>query len=198
MADSHANFAYSTVATAPSPATSGTSLTVQTGHGARFPTVPFNASVRPNVPVNYSAAVDAEIVRVTNIAGDILTIARAQESTSAIAIAIGYQIAATITALTMTDAEDAAILPLSFVSTTRSITATDLYKRLIASGAITLTLPVGSVAKDTYYIFNNGTGVITVAGTINGDSGGYQLVNQYQWAQFTSVDGTNWIVTGGN
>lgn len=34
--DGHKNFAYSTVATAPSPATSGTSLVVQTGDGSKF------------------------------------------------------------------------------------------------------------------------------------------------------------------
>ena len=34
------NFARGTVATAPSPATSGTSLTLQTGEGALLPPVP--------------------------------------------------------------------------------------------------------------------------------------------------------------
>ncbi len=47
MPDSHANFAYSTVATAPVPASSGVSLTVQSGDGAKFPATPFNATVWP-------------------------------------------------------------------------------------------------------------------------------------------------------
>ena len=37
MPDAHKNFAYSTIATAPTPATSGTTLVVQAGEGALFP-----------------------------------------------------------------------------------------------------------------------------------------------------------------
>jgi hypothetical protein len=106
MPDSHKNFAYSTVATAPSPATSGTSLVVASGTGALFPTVPFNATIWPTA-VNPSAT-NAEIVRVTAISTDTLTITRAQESTSARTVVIGDQISATITAKTLTDVE---ILP---------------------------------------------------------------------------------------
>ena len=36
------NFSYSLVATAPSPATSGTSLVVTAGQGSYFPTTPFD------------------------------------------------------------------------------------------------------------------------------------------------------------
>src|SRR3990172_8433621 len=102
--DAHKNFAYSTVATAPSPAASGTSLVVAAGDGAKFPTVPFNATVWP-VSVQPTTA-NAEIVRVTNISTDTFTITRTQESTSARSIVVGDQIAATITALTLTDAEN--------------------------------------------------------------------------------------------
>jgi len=103
MADAHKNLAVSAVATAPSPPLSGTTLVVTTGQGTRFPATPFNATVwatgfQPD-PTN------AEIVRVTNITGDTLTISRAEEGTSARAIVVGDQIAATITAKTLTDAE---------------------------------------------------------------------------------------------
>ena len=101
--DAHKNFAVSTVATAPSPATSGTSLTVASGDGTLFPTAPFNATVWP-AGVQPTAA-NAEIVRVTARATDTLTIARAQEGTSARSIVVGDQIAATITAKTLTDVE---------------------------------------------------------------------------------------------
>lgn len=104
MSDAHKNFAYSTVATAPSPASSGTSLTVQSGDGALFPAVPFNATVWPTGALPLSS--NAEIVRVTNRSTDTLTITRAQESSSARSIVIGDQIAATITAKTLTDVED--------------------------------------------------------------------------------------------
>ncbi len=103
MADSHANFAYGTVLTAPSPASSGTTLTLSSGAGALMPAVPFNATVWPTGvnPLNSNA----EIVRVTNVSGDDVTIQRAQEGTSARSILVGDQFAATITAKTLTDAE---------------------------------------------------------------------------------------------
>lgn len=103
MADAHKNFAYSTVATAPSPASSGTSLVVAAGDGSKFPTPPFNATVWP--ASTQPTTSNAEIVRVTAISTDTLTIARTQESSSARTIVAGDQIAHTVTAKTMTDAE---------------------------------------------------------------------------------------------
>ncbi len=101
--DNHKNFAYSTVATAPSPATSGTSLVIQSGDGAIFPAVPFNAVIWP-VSVSPSVA-NAEIVRVTGKSTDTLTIVRTQEGTSARTVVVGDQIAAAITVKTITDIE---------------------------------------------------------------------------------------------
>lgn len=102
--DNYKNFAYSTVASAPSPATTGTSLDVASGEGTLFPAVPFNATVWPAgtqpLPTN------AEIVRVTNISTDTLTIIREQEGTTARSITNGDQIAASVTAKTFTDVED--------------------------------------------------------------------------------------------
>lgn len=103
MADAHKNLAYSTVATAPSPAASGTSLVVATGHGTRFPAVPFNATIWPASTVPDPS--NAEIVRVTDISTDTLTITRAQEGTSARTVVVGDQIAATITKKTLDDIE---------------------------------------------------------------------------------------------
>lgn len=101
--DAHANFAYSTVATAPSPATSGTSLIVHAGDGAKFPAAPFNVTIWPagSAPL----ASNAEIARCTLVATDTLTIVRAQEGSSARSIGVGDQIAATITVKTLTDIE---------------------------------------------------------------------------------------------
>jgi hypothetical protein len=101
--DQHKNFAYSTVATVPSPAISGLSLLVQSGDGALFPPVPFNATVWPASAQPLTS--NAEVVRVTAFATDTLTIVRAQEGSSARSITIGDQIAASITGKTMTDAE---------------------------------------------------------------------------------------------
>lgn len=111
MADAHKNFAYSTVATAPSPATTGTTLTVATGEGALFPAAPFNCTVwgtasQPTLTgVN---ATTAEIIRVTSKgSGDDWTITRLEEGlVTPRTIVIGDQIAASITAKTLTDIED--------------------------------------------------------------------------------------------
>lgn len=102
--DAHKNFAISTVATAPSPASSGTSLVVAAGEGALFPAVPFNAVVWAAGANPIST--NAEVVRVTGIATDTFTITRTQESTSARTIVAGDQIAAAVTAKTLTDVEE--------------------------------------------------------------------------------------------
>lgn len=101
--DAVANLAVSSVATAPSPATTGVSLVVAAGEGSRFPAVPFNATVCPANTLPTPA--NAEIVRVTTIAGDTLTITRAQEGTTARSILVGDLIAATITKKSLTDRE---------------------------------------------------------------------------------------------
>lgn len=104
MADQHSNFAFTNVATAPSPANSGTSLVVTTGDGALFPTAPFNATVWTSSANPLKT--NAEIVRVTAVTSDTLTITRAQESSTARNILAGDLIAATITVKTLTDIEN--------------------------------------------------------------------------------------------
>ncbi len=88
------NFTVSTVATAPSPSTSGTSLTVEAGQGTLFaigPAIVWPPGVEP-------LSTNAEIVDVTAIVTDTLTITRAQEGTTAQAIAVGWQIEQGVTA----------------------------------------------------------------------------------------------------
>ena len=89
------NFTITTVATAPSPATSGTSLVVASGTGSLFainePAIIFPVNGQPLVA-------NAEIVMVTNVATDTLTITRTQESTSARTIVAGDIIIQGITA----------------------------------------------------------------------------------------------------
>ena len=106
MFDAHANLAASTVTVAPVPATTGLTLTVAAGEGALFPAAPFNCTVWPGA--NFTVpplASNAEIVRVTAVVGDVLTIVRAQEGTVARSIAVGWQIAETITAKSFQDIE---------------------------------------------------------------------------------------------
>lgn len=96
MADALTNFSYSTVATAPSPATSGTSLVVQAGDGAKFPPVPFNVVVWATGANPLTT--NSEIVRVTAISTDTLTITRQAEGSANRSIVVGDQIGPTITA----------------------------------------------------------------------------------------------------
>ena len=116
MADDHKNFAYSTIVTAPSPATSGTSLTVVMEQGRLFPDVPFNATIWPSgtqPTLTGVSATTAEIVRVTERVDNVFTIERADSPTTGEpnntsvnrTIVVGDQIAATITAKTLIDAE---------------------------------------------------------------------------------------------
>ena len=102
--DSHANFVSTLVQTAPSPAVSGTSLTVSTGSGTLFPATPFNCVIYP--VASFPTKLNTEIVRVTSIVGDVLTITRAQEASTAQVIAAGNIISLTITAKTLTDVEN--------------------------------------------------------------------------------------------
>lgn len=104
--DAHKNLAYSAVATAPSPATSGTSLVLSAGAGSLFPVAPFNVVCWPSGGATASQS-NAEIVRVTAISTDTLTIIRAQEGSTAQSIGVGWQVALTATAKALTDIEAA-------------------------------------------------------------------------------------------
>ena len=123
--DAHLNFAYGTVATAPSPATSGTSLVLTSGHGARFPTPPFNAVIW--VAGASALSSNAEVVRVTAKSTDTLTITRAQEGSSARTVVVGDQIAAAITSKTLTDVETAL----------NNLAAAATYTTLVGDGSAT-------------------------------------------------------------
>jgi hypothetical protein len=94
------NFGISSVATAPSPATTGTSLVVAAGEGARFlqqdgSFKEFQAIIYPATGIPTPA--NAEVVTVTGIATDTLTIVREQEDTDPRTIVVGDRI---MTALT--------------------------------------------------------------------------------------------------
>lgn len=88
------NFVYGQVSTAPSPASSGTSLVLQSGQGSRFPdpaTVgAYNAVVKPSgyVPIPDNA----EVIRITAKSSDTLTIQREQEGSSARTIVVGDEV----------------------------------------------------------------------------------------------------------
>lgn len=84
------DFATSTVLTAPSTPTGGTSLVVQSGHGARFPSAPFYVVAHP--PSEFPTLDNAEKLLVTNKSTDTFTITRAQGDTTAKSIEAGWRI----------------------------------------------------------------------------------------------------------
>lgn len=105
--DAHSNFGYSTVATAPSPADSGTTMVFATGEGALMPTPPYNLTIYPTA--TDSLASNSEIVRVLAQTGDtVTTMTRAQEGTSARSILVGDQCANCTSKKVFTDIEAAA------------------------------------------------------------------------------------------
>lgn len=101
--DARKNFAYSTVLTPPSPATTGTSLVLASGGGAAMPTPPFNGVVWPSSGMPLTT--NAEVVRVTAVSTDTLTIVRTQEGSTARSVVAGDQFMAAITSKTLTDIE---------------------------------------------------------------------------------------------
>ena len=106
--DSHQNFLATTVVIAPPPSSTVNdvqTLTVTAASGNGFPATPFNCVV-------YGAGIfptnlNTEVIRVTQIVGDIFTIYRGQENSSFRSIGTGDIIALTATAKTFTDIESA-------------------------------------------------------------------------------------------
>lgn len=99
MSVKFSNNGHSTLAA--SLASNATSITVASGHGARFPSLSSGEYF-------YATLIDAsnnlEIVKVTARSSDVLTVTRAQESTTARAYAIGDRIELRVTAAGITDA----------------------------------------------------------------------------------------------
>ena len=94
--DTLVNGGYSTVATAPSPATSGLTLVVAAGDGAKFPaTGSFDVVLCPvgQLPLFFGTNKNAEIARCTLVSTDTLTIVRAQYGTTAQTVAVGWAVA---------------------------------------------------------------------------------------------------------
>jgi hypothetical protein len=94
------NLAITTVASAPSPAASGTSLGVATGEGTRLPPTPFQLTISPTPSASnpYATPANSEIATCTDRSGDTLTLLRAQEGTTARTVTVGDLIVASVTA----------------------------------------------------------------------------------------------------
>jgi hypothetical protein len=94
---------------------SATSLTVYTGDGSLFPSVPFYVTLSPKN--KWSRKINSEIVLVTARSGDTLTITRAQKGTTAKAFEYGDLVANGIYAEDLTLHVLEAMMPVGFVVT---------------------------------------------------------------------------------
>ena len=161
MTDILANLAYSTVATAPSPPTSGLSVTVQSGDGAKFPqSGSFNilmwpAGVQPLIS-------NAEIARCSGVSGNTITISQRAltgSGTTAQAVAIGYQICQPIDAYLL--GEIAGLNPNPTAIT------------MVSNAA---TVPVTSVLSN---VTNNSAAAATITMAVTGASDGQKSVVRF-------------------
>lgn len=193
------DFATSTVLTAPSPATSGTSLVVQSGDGAKFPATPFYVTVHP--PSEFPTLNNAEKLLVTTKATDTFTITRAQGDTTAKTIEVGWRIS---NALFYDDIHAFPLVEVTGTSQTASVNS-----GYIANNAalVTITLPttapIGSVVK----VSGKGTGGWLIAqntgetihfGNVNtttGTGGSLASTNRYDAVELVCITSDNdWVV----
>jgi hypothetical protein len=185
------NFATSRVVTAPSPASSGTSLVITTGEGVLFPTVPFNAIVWPvgESPI-YT---NSEIVTVTVKSTDTLTIVRSQEATNARNIVIGDRIAASITAYT---ARTFRFLNPVVVSATHTLLDNEDIVICNSASNFTVNLLEATGSGRVVHIKNKNTGMITIEGystnTIDGELN--QTINENESLQICDYAAGLWAV----
>lgn len=103
--DNYKNLALAQIATPPSPATTGTTMTFVAGQGAYLPTPPFNVTIFNGA--SFPTPANAEIARITAMSGDSVTaMVRAQEGSTARAIVANDYAAATFTTKFVTDITD--------------------------------------------------------------------------------------------
>lgn len=117
------NLALGYVATAPSPATTGTSLTLDSGEGARFPqpSTDGNFYVTAMPPGENPNSDNSEILEVTARSTDTLTIVREQGDTSAMTIEEGWVILQSIYKENILDEDDMASDSATALATQQSI-----------------------------------------------------------------------------
>lgn len=167
MSVKFANNAHSTLAS--SVSTSATSITVASGHGARFPSLSGSEFF-------YATLIDTsnnlEIVKVTARSTDVLTATRAQEGTSARAFASGDRIELRVTAQGLVDAT--------------TIGTDDITSTMIAANAVTASeLNISGNGTSGQSVLSDGDGSFSY-GTIT--------VAEYQAARASTT--TNRTITG--
>lgn len=145
--------------------TSGTTIIVTTGEGVKF-TVNQNITVCPagTLPTLHNGTFtggNAEVMRITGISTDTLTVTRAQEGTTALSnIAIGFQVANTETPKVFTDLE---LPPANIVhtpqfdSSSAFATANSGGSGSVSQDARRMLLQTGATSGSFYQMWNDWT-----------------------------------------
>lgn len=149
------NLALGYVATAPSPATTGTSLVLDSGEGARFPqpSTDGNFYVTAMPPGENPNVSNSEILQVTARSTDTLTIVREQGDTTAKTIEAGWIILQSIYKENILDEDDMASDSATALATQRSIKAmhdtgwTAITETLTYASATTITVAAGAASR---------------------------------------------------
>jgi len=185
------NFAYSRVVVAPLPSTTGTQIEITSGDGTLFPPTPFNAVVWPVSEMPLST--NAEIVTVIDSTGDIFTITRQQEGTSARTIIVGDRFSATITAYA---SRTFRFLNSVIKTGTYTVEGNDDVIVCDSASDFTINLLEATGSGRIINIKNINSGVITVEGyatnTIDGELN--QAINQYENLQICDYYAGLWII----
>lgn len=161
--DTHSLLAYSTVQASSGVigSSTGTTIILAAGDGAKFG-INENITVWPSTNIPLLGI--SEIMRITAISTDTLTVTRAQEGTSALSnIAAGFQVVNSVTPKTLTDIEKVVNLPFAkrvytdtfSTSLTPNCNTTDIY-RVVLTGNFTLNVfsgtPIDGQALQTHFI----------------------------------------------
>ena len=186
------NFAYSLVATAPSPADSGLSLVVTAGEGVKFPAVPFYATIWQAGVM--PSATTAEIVLVTTVSTDTFTIARAKDGTTARVVVVGDQISAAMNVATVRTFKNPVLVTKTSVYT---LTVNEDGAVCNSTTPFPINLPAATGSYTPYIIKNINTGNVTVTPSLGDTIDGNPNQILTQWDSLSIVDyAVNlWIVT---
>lgn len=196
MSVKFSNNGHSTLAA--SITTSATSITVASGHGARFPSLSSGEYF-------YATLIDSsnnlEIVKCTARSSDVLTVTRAQESTTARAFAIGDRIELRVTAQGLVDATNIDNIVPSQSGNSGKFLKTDGTNVSFAdagsnsaSDLTTGTLPIGRMPNGTLVKVTRGYGSTQVSPT---QSGSGRSVNTLLSLTHTPVASGNRLILHG-